>query len=454
MSSVPCSTCGNPALFVCSLCPSDDLASAAKYCSEACQRSHWPTHRQEHASATAATPAAASPSNQTNDYDPDCDSTALSRQRLQQRKEPPKQEEEEAAIRVLDSDTIDDLKYYLSQIYSIVKPVVACIIFAILWVKLLNPPSQYYDHAYTSPPDIYALNYGGGNVNSNVTNTVINPGRETTEQQHADLLMALKTLGSVVAATVVIFVLFYFNCMKVYSVWNLWFHYSWYLGLFTYSVSVSLLWLYLVPFDYITFFFLLWNFVAGPLILQQSYLVVMSSLMVCFIFLCIHVDNPAVPPITSWILLALLAVWDLIAVLCPYGPLRLLIEASQKHNREIPAILYSAGPTTMMASPDPSRSSQGKNQQQPNNNNTNDNDDDDEDGNGGMKLALSDWISTSSVTIALLTGLNFTIFLLVIWRKALPALPFSIAFGLLFYFSTGVCLVPFYGNEARAASSG
>ncbi|KAJ3073730.1 hypothetical protein HDU99_001850, partial [Rhizoclosmatium hyalinum] len=202
MSSVPCSTCGNPALFVCSLCPSDDLASAAKYCSEACQRSHWPTHRQEHASATAATPAAASPSNQTNDYDPDCDSTAPLTAAAAAAQATTANKKKKRPIRVLDSDTIDDLKYYLSQIYSIVKPVVACIIFAILWVKLLNPPSQYYDHAYTSPPDIYALNYGGGNVNSNVTNTVINPGRETTEQQHADLLMALKTLGSVVAATV------------------------------------------------------------------------------------------------------------------------------------------------------------------------------------------------------------------------------------------------------------
>lgn len=32
---------------------------------------------------------------------------------------------------------------------------------------------------------------------------------------------------------------------------------------------------------------------------------------------------------TTWALLAILAIWDLIAVLCPFGPLKLLIESSR-----------------------------------------------------------------------------------------------------------------------------
>ena len=36
-----------------------------------------------------------------------------------------------------------------------------------------------------------------------------------------------------------------------------------------------------------------------------------------------------------------------------------------------------------------------------------------------------------------------TIFLLAVWRKALPALPISIAFGLLFYFVSAIMLVPY-----------
>jgi presenilin 1 len=40
-------------------------------------------------------------------------------------------------------------------------------------------------------------------------------------------------------------------------------------------------------------------------------------------------------------LLGLLVLWDLIAVLCPFGPLRLLLESSRRTQQPIPALLYS-----------------------------------------------------------------------------------------------------------------
>lgn len=57
--------------------------------------------------------------------------------------------------------------------------------------------------------------------------------------------------------------------------------------------------------------------------------------------------------------------------------------------------------------------------------------------------AMYDWITTVCCTIAVLTGLTTTIFLLAIYQKALPALPISIAFGMLYYFVAKTVLVPY-----------
>lgn len=108
-----------------------------------------------------------------------------------------------------------------------------------------------------------------------------------------------------------------------------------------------------LPLDWISFIFMLWNLTAvglvqifwkgkstnvytqptGPMIMQQAYLVLISSLMAYSLTQTLE--------LTTWILLSLLAIWDLIAVLCPFGPLRLLVESSREQEREIPALLYS-----------------------------------------------------------------------------------------------------------------
>ena len=204
--------------------------------------------------------------------------------------------------------------------------------------------------------------------------------------------------------------------------------------------------------DWITLFILLWNFSVvgmicihwkGPLFLQQAYHIIMSALSALSLI-------KALPNWTTWVVLVAYSLWDLFAVLAPCGPLRMLVETAEKRNEPMfPSLIYSSGNTNPGELLD------------------HDNDDDgdletiseEEEEDPGVQLGLGDfifysllvgkassdgdWNITIACFVAVLIGLGLTLAFLAIYQRALPALPFSIMFGLLFNFLTSEVITPF-----------
>lgn len=238
----------------------------------------------------------------------------------------------------------------------------------------------------------------------------------------------------------------------------------------------------------------------GPLLLQQGYLIFMSALM-ALIFI------KYLPNWTTWVVLGAISLWDLFAVLAPCGPLRILVETAQERNEQIfPSLIYTAGVLYSLAattsddneptlqehqdlqdgSSDPVRPARTRRGRTSDCSPAEDSlsagfgpswlQEEDcssnhrshlppeqaagqEEEDRGIKLGLGDfifysilvgkassygdWNTTLACFVAILIGLCLTLVFLAVFRRALPALPFSIAFGLVFYFVTSKIITPF-----------
>lgn len=262
-----------------------------------------------------------------------------------------------------------------------------------------------------------------------------------------------------------------------------------------------------------------------PIFLRQSYMVVLGIIVAAWF--------TKLPEWTTWTLLVALALYDLVAVLAPGGPLKILVELASSRDGELPALIYEARPVVSRGNQGgrsalgmlvggvsdsesvevemAARGVESRNRNSgaeytsvqiesddiegestplvPNSRERDGLENERGDVQGeispliellgmgdaagevrgdaldtemttsrGIKLGLGDFVFYSVLVgraamydlmtvyacyLAIISGLGCTLILLAVHRQALPALPISIALGIMFYFLTRLIMEPF-----------
>ncbi|MCL7045227.1 hypothetical protein MKW94_006183 [Papaver nudicaule] len=220
------------------------------------------------------------------------------------------------------------------EIIGVMSPVSICMFLVVLLVYVVTPNTP----------------------NSAVIQTAANlvyleaPTDTTTQKIEGSLLNALVFIILISLVTFLMVLLYYYNCtnfLKYYMRFSTFIV----LGSMGGSIFLSIIQHFSIPVDSITCMILLFNFtIVGalsgfsqgiPIFLRQGYMVLLGIIVAAWF--------TKLPEWTTWTLLVALALYDLVAVLAPGGPLKLLVELAQSREEELPALIYESRPTINQA---------------------------------------------------------------------------------------------------------
>ncbi|XP_075636448.1 presenilin-like protein At1g08700 [Castanea sativa] len=219
------------------------------------------------------------------------------------------------------------------EIIGVMSPVSICMFLVVLLVYSLSPSNPF-----SSSPSVPIRT---------AANLVYleSPSDSATQKLEGSLLNALVFVILIAIVTFLLVVLYYYNFtnfLKNYMRFSAFFVLATMGG----SIFLSIIQHFSIPVDSITCFLLLFNFtVIGvlsvfsggiPIILRQAYMVSLGIIVATWF--------TKLPEWTTWALLVALAVYDLVAVLAPGGPLKLLVELASSRDDELPALVYEARP--------------------------------------------------------------------------------------------------------------